>query len=94
MSRPTHGKRRSASRRIDISLQMIGENELELVVKDNGKEYAPVSTQVKGHSLDFSLMEMLTSQLHGARTLRNDDGLSIRLRFPAEFKTVTKDQAC
>jgi two-component sensor histidine kinase len=72
--------------RIAISLQTIGEAGLELGIKDNGKGYFPVPPQGKHTSLGFVLIEMLTRQLRGTLSMLNEDGLIIRIRFPAQYR--------
>ncbi len=72
--------------RIDISLQPAGEAELEVVIRDNGKGYTATLQPGRRSWLDFVLIDMLTKQLRGILTILNEDGLTIRLRFPAQYQ--------
>jgi two-component sensor histidine kinase len=73
--------------RICISLQPAGKDEIQVMIKDNGRGYVDTD-QSKRFSLGFSLMGTLTEQLDGNLVFINDNGLTIRLCFPAKYQLL------
>lgn len=68
-----------------IALYHIGQKEIELMIKDNGRGYAAAQDKNQRRSVGFSLMEALAEELEGNLKVLNEAGLTILLRF-APFK--------
>lgn len=72
---------------ITVSMSYTADNNLLLVVSDNGRGLPAGFDITKIKSLGMSLMQGLTRQLNGTFRITNNDGLQITIQFPDEKMT-------
>lgn len=72
---------------ITVSMRHAADNNLLLVVSDNGRGLPEDFDLSKIKSLGMSLMQGLTRQLNGIFRITNNDGLQITIQFPYEKMT-------
>jgi two-component sensor histidine kinase len=72
---------------ITVSMNYAADNNLLLVVSDNGRGLPAGFDITKIRSLGMGLMQGLTRQLNGTFKITNNDGLQITIQFPDEKMT-------
>lgn len=73
---------------ITISMQQNEENQIELLVSDNGVGLPRGFNIQESNSLGLGLMSGLSKQLHGDFELKNDRGLAVLARFEQDESDV------
>lgn len=69
--------------RIDIKMSLQGED-VDIIVEDNGVGIDKNEDPEKGSSLGFTLVGILSKQLHAEYTITSDKGMKTRLQFKRE----------
>ena len=76
-----HGFPKGKKGEIKVAMRPIGENEVELVVSDNGIGMPESLDFGNPESLGFQLVTILAEQLEGQIELDRTEGTKVRIRF-------------
>lgn len=72
---------------IQIKLSRTGSDELDLIVKDNGKGFDDATDLSKSGSFGYKMMTTLCKKLHGTIETKNDQGAEVKIKI-RRFKTA------
>lgn len=77
----------STEKEIQISLVKTAADELDLIVKDNGKGFDDTSDLAKSGSFGYKMMTTLCKKLQGTIETKNNHGAEVKIKI-RRFKTV------
>jgi two-component sensor histidine kinase len=77
----------SAEKEIQINLKKTASDELDLIVKDNGKGFDDSSDLAKSGSFGYKMMTTLCKKLQGTIETKNNNGAEVKIKI-RRFKTA------